>query len=211
MGTSFYNRNNMFIAIIAIFHLVGLLGFIFKPMLFMPLSSLNLLLSVVLILIGIGKFNWKLYAIIIAVSIFGFLIEVLGVKTGLIFGNYYYGNSFGLKLFSVPLLIGINWAFLLYSIAQFCIFKNKWINIILSSLLMVFLDYFIEQSASKYDFWYWHHNTIPLQNYIAWFLISLIINLFVQGHFIKAKNIIAKYFFVIQLSFFSLLYVIDYI
>jgi putative membrane protein len=40
-------------------------------------------------------------------------LEVVGVKTGLIFGEYKYGSTLGIKLFEVPLIIGFNWVFVI--------------------------------------------------------------------------------------------------
>lgn len=155
MPTTLANRNNILIAIIFIFHLVGVIGFLTKPDLFEPLSPLNLILSVILILLANTNNTWKFYVSLLLVATIGFLVEVIGVKTHLVFGNYWYGNSFGFLLLGVPLLIGVNWAFLTYGTAQFCNFKNKYINSVIGAILMVGLDFFIEQNAATYHFWYW--------------------------------------------------------
>lgn len=199
-------KKNIPIVIILIFHLVGFIGFIVDPAYFRSLSPLNLLLSAGLVLLMCGHKKWQFYASFLAVAIIGFIVEVLGVKTGLIFGNYYYGNSFGYKYLSVPLLIGLNWAMLLYSTSQFVKFKNKWINVFLGSVLMVLLDFFIEQSAARFDFWYWENGLIPMQNYIAWFIISLGLNTFFQPVFSEKANVTARAFYLIELMFFSCLY-----
>ena len=206
MQTTLFNKNNILIGIIFIFHVVGLIGFIINPVFFTSLSPLNLLLSVILVLAAIKPTQLKLFVSILLVALIGFAIEVVGVETKLIFGSYYYGNSFGLKFLKVPLLIGLNWALLLYSIAQFCTFKNKYANVFLSSTLMIFLDFFIEQSAARYDFWYWENNIIPMQNYVAWFLISVLLNFLFLSTFNKTKNVVAKYFYLIQLLFFCMLF-----
>lgn len=197
-------KKNIFLSIISIFHLVGIIGFLTLPTIFKSLSPVNLLLSICLVLFAAEK-NIKLYLIILSVAILGFLIEVIGVKTGIIFGNYQYGNAFGFSLFSVPILIGFNWAILLYSTSQFCKFKNRLINVLIGSCLMTFIDFFIEHIASKYDFWYWENNQIPIQNYLAWFLISVALNLLFQKNLSKSNNITAKGFYVIQLLFFVIL------
>ncbi|HRG00697.1 MAG TPA: carotenoid biosynthesis protein [Bacteroidia bacterium] len=188
--------------IIIIFHVVGFIGFMVSPSYFKSLSPVNLLLSVSMVLLMAQQTKWQFYTSLVLVAVSGFLVEVAGVKTELIFGSYYYGQSFGYKLFSVPLLIGVNWAILLYSTAQFSKFKNKWVNALFGAFLMVFLDYFIEQNASKFDFWYWKDNIIPLQNYIAWFVISFILNLLVQKYLSQKSNITAKAFYLVELTFF---------
>ena len=197
-------KKNIFLSIISIFHLVGIIGFLTLPTIFKSLSPVNLLLSICLVLIAAEK-NIKLYFIIVSVAVLGFLIEVIGVRTGVIFGSYQYGKAFGFSLFSVPILIGFNWAILLYGTSQFCKFKNRIINIFFGSFLMTFIDFFIEHIASKYDFWYWENNQIPVQNYVAWFLISVVLNLLFQKKLSKSNNITAKGFYVIQLIFFVIL------
>jgi len=71
----------------------------------------------------------------------GFGVEVLGVKTELIFGSYHYGESLGYKWLSVPLLIGVNWCMLLYCTSQLSKFKNFIINALFGAALMVVLDF----------------------------------------------------------------------
>ena len=199
-------KKNISLFIIIIFHVIGFVGFITNPIYFRSLSPVNLLLSVGLVLLMAQQKKWQFYASLLLVAFLGFLVEVLGVKTELIFGSYYYGQSFGYKLFSVPLLIGVNWAILLYCTSQFSKFKNPIINALISSLLMVLLDYFIEQNAANFGFWYWKNDIIPIQNYIAWFVISFLLNLLVQKHFIQKTNDTAKTFYLIELAFFVALY-----
>ncbi len=199
-------KKNILIVIIIIFHLIGFIGFMMNPVYFKPLSPVNLLLSTVLVLMASSQTNWKFYGAILSVAISGFLIEVIGVKTGLIFGVYHYGNSLGYKVFGVPLLIGINWGVLLYSTSQLSKIKNTLLNALLGAFYMVALDFFIEQNAAKFDFWHWNLGIIPLQNYIAWFFISFILNLLSQKQFVQKPNNTAKAFYIVQIIFFAALY-----
>lgn len=196
------------IAIIVIFHVVGLVGFKVNPEYFKQLTSVNLVLSVFLVLLMSNQSSIKFYGSFLFVAFAGYVLEVIGVKTGLIFGNYYYGNALGFKLFDVPLLIGINWAVLIYAISQFTKFDNKWINALIGASLMTFLDFFIEQSASKFDFWYWQNDVIPIKNYVAWFVISFVLNIIVQKILAKKPNFTAKWFYVVQVCFFVILFYI---
>lgn len=198
------------LCVIFIFHVIGFIGFIYNPTFFKILSPVNLLLSTTLILVMCGERRWQFFGAIFLVAILGYIVELIGVKTELIFGSYVYGNSFGYKLFSVPLLIGVNWAILLYSTSQLSKFKNPIINALFGAFLMVLLDFFIEQNASKFDFWYWKFNIIPLQNYIAWFIVSFIFNLVVQKQLSNKVNFTSQVFYFIQLAFFAALYLVDF-
>ena len=165
-------KKNIAIFIIVIFHIVGFVGFMINPTYFKLLSPVNLLLSFGLIVLMSQQTKWQFYLALGVVALLGFFVEVLGVKTELIFGSYHYGQSLGYKVLSVPLLIGINWSMLLYCTAQLSKFKNNILNALFGAVLMVGLDFFIEQNAAKFDFWHWKLGVIPFQNYIAWFSIS---------------------------------------
>lgn len=199
-------KKNIPLFIICVFHLVGFVGFIINPVYFKSLSPVNLLLSAGLIILMSNQTKWQFYGSLILVAALGFFVEVLGVKTEFIFGSYFYGNSLGYKLFSVPLLIGINWSILLYCTAQLSKFKNSFVNALFGAFLMVILDFFIEQNAAKFDFWYWKNSIIPFQNYVAWFLISFLLNLLVQKYLAQKPNFTAKVFYFVQLIFFAALY-----
>lgn len=199
-------KRNIPLFIICIFHAVGFIGFIISPAYFKSLSPINLLLSAGLVILMSNQTNWQFYGSLFLVAIIGFFVEVLGIKTEFIFGSYFYGNSLGYKLFSVPLLIGVNWCILLYCTALLSKFKNSIASALFGAFLMVALDYFIEQNASKFGFWYWKNGIIPLQNYIAWFLISFLLNLLVQKYLAQKPNFTAKAFYFVQLIFFSALY-----
>lgn len=199
-------KKNIPLTVIIVFHVVGFIGFLINPTYFRSLSPVNLLLSAGLILLMSNQKKWQFYFAFLATATIGFFVEVLGVKTELIFGSYYYGQALGYKLFSVPLLIGVNWAVLLYATSQLSLLKNTYVNALLGAGLMVLLDFFIEQSASKFDFWYWEGSHIPLQNYIAWFVISFGLNVLFQKHLSSKPNYTAKAFYVVQLAFFIALY-----
>jgi putative membrane protein len=199
-------KKNIPLSIIIIFHLVGFIGFIINPIYFKSLSPVNLVLSASLVIVMSNQAKWQFYGSIVLVAVLGYFIEVIGVKTGFVFGSYVYGQSLGYKLFAVPLLIGVNWSVLLYCTAQLSQFKNTIVNAILGAILMVVLDFFIEQNAAKFDFWYWKNGIIPIQNYIAWFFVALLLNLLVQKHLSQKPNLTAKAFYFVQICFFSALY-----
>lgn len=201
-------KKHLPITIIAVFHLVGFIGFLISPAYFRSLSPINLLLSAALVILMSNQSKGLFYLTLLLTALAGYFIEVLGVKTGWIFGHYHYGSALGYKLLSTPLLIGVNWALLIYATNQLVQFENRYVNCILGALLMVGLDFFIEQSASRFDFWYWRGARIPLQNYIAWFLISIGINWFAHKELSQKPNLTAKAFYVVQVVFFVALYLV---
>jgi len=202
-----FNKKNIPWIIICIFQIIGFVGFVINPVYFKSLSPINLVLSAFLVIASSQQKEWKFYGALVLVACFCFFIEVIGVKTECIFGSYYYGKSLGYQVFSVPLLIGVNWIMLLYSTAQLSFFKNKYINALWGAVLMVFLDFFMEQNAPKFDFWHWKDGIVPIQNYVAWFIISFLLNLLVQKRLSQKSNDTAKAFYFAQIVFFIALYV----
>ena len=62
---------------------------------------------------AVALFLWTLpIAVFLIAFAIGFSAELIGVHSGMLFGNYSYGNNLGLKLAEVPLIIGINWGVL---------------------------------------------------------------------------------------------------
>ncbi len=111
-----------------------------------------------------------------------FGIEWLGVKTGRIFGNYQYGSTLQPVFQGVPLAIGFAWLVMLLSATaifqriqtRFAV-ENKLLQALGISILMVIFDLVMEPAAMKLGYWSWAENQIPLQNYLAWFVISLVL------------------------------------
>jgi putative membrane protein len=153
--------------------LVGFLGFFFGyKELFTNLIPFHLLLMLFLLVWSYTVFNSRFALLIYCL---GFGIEYLGVHTGLIFGSYQYGDALGFKLANIPLLIGVNWVLLIFaagSAIQYIPIKSTVIKSALAATLLVVLDTCIEPVAIRFDYWYWESVSIPLQNYVAWFLFS---------------------------------------
>lgn len=114
------------------------------------------------------------YSFLVLSYIVGFLVEVAGVNTGVIFGEYKYGDVLGWKTWGTPWMIGVNWFIVTYVVNQL-VMKwnlNRILHAIVAGLLITALDYIIEPVAIKLGMWTWHHDSIPLKNYLAWFVVS---------------------------------------
>jgi putative membrane protein len=195
-----------------IIYAVGVVGITCYPDRFISLTPFNLLLTCALLMVyhPVNNPQFIRYAIFLFTA--GFAVEMLGVQTGKIFGNYYYGYALGYKLKDVPLIIGVNWVMLIlatHSIAH-KLSQHMFIGSAIGAALMVFLDYFIEQVASQYAFWHWHQDVIPLQNYIAWFIISFLFHGLGYVLNFKKENSMAVFIFVLQLSFFIILNLVNF-
>lgn len=197
------------IIILGLFHLSGVIAILATPFraLFLSLTPLNLLISASLLFIFHTKLT-KIQIISFAlIAILGFFVEVLGVNTGKIFGVYTYGPVLGWKLFETPLMIGINWIMLSYSITYSWsnFIENKWLLAMLSAVSLVLLDVIIEPVAVIYNFWRWKNDIIPIQNYVAWGIISFLFCLILAKLKKQSSNEFAPYLIITQILFFSAL------
>lgn len=174
----------------------------------MAITDVFLFLSNAFVLYFLFKEGFSKPLLIWSVSVFlvTFLIEFAGVETGSIFGSYHYGDTMKLQLGNVPLIIAVNWTVLIlatYSIA-FKISKSYFLSPLISSVLIVIFDLFLEPVAMHLDYWQWKGDIVPLQNYIAWFFISLVFSSLLSVFKINPDSKILRYFFFIQLGFFLL-------
>ncbi len=200
------NKKTFFsIFILVVIHGVGVIGFVTEFQdLFKQATFFHLLITAGILLYNHQNWNKSfLLFMIIAFSV-GFLIEALGVATGVIFGNYQYGPTLGIKILNVPLIIGVNWLMLVYLVG---VMLNKlqasiWLKSIIGGGLLVFMDVFIEPVAMQLDFWSWENQQIPVLNYLAWFVVgSFLVFVFNVLNF-KKTNAVAVPLFIIYLSFF---------
>jgi putative membrane protein len=196
-----------------IFYMVGVLGLSFPETrtLFIRLVPFALILGFAgVLLFHEAKWEWKTLTAFVLVYISGFVIESIGVNTGLVFGEYMYGKTLGYQIFETPLIIGMNWLFLVYVSSSITerINSGKFISFLLPPVLMVVYDLVLEQVAPDLGMWNWKNEVIPLQNYIAWFVVAFIFVLVFRLLNIKTSNKIAPLIFILQFLFFLSLLII---
>ncbi|MCF7953542.1 MAG: carotenoid biosynthesis protein [Spirochaetales bacterium] len=166
------------IILFIILYTVGTLGHIFpssRPLMLM-LTPYMLILSAaagffpVVIAKDTKMLQWALITFLIT-----FLLEAVGTATGDIFGAYTYGETLGWKLFDVPVIIGINWVLVILGILSWTerYFKMPVAVIFAAAFGTTLFDFIMEPIAMEFDYWMWEGGIIPLQNYAAWWIISL--------------------------------------
>ncbi|MFH1196597.1 MAG: carotenoid biosynthesis protein [bacterium] len=190
--------------------LVGIVGHLFPPTrsLMMYLTPFTLLLFGAIVLYpDLKDGNTKLLLWLAATYCVTFLIEVIGVKTGLIFGHYIYGNVLGLKVFDVPLIIGLNWVVVIYGafIIASKMSRNIFVNSIITGILAVVFDFVLEPAAVKIGYWQWEQGIIPLQNYIAWFIIAMAFITVLNLLKYNPRSMLPVHYYNVQLIFFVVL------
>ncbi len=213
-------------AVAVFFHSIGLIGLLFfDRAFFLAATPFNLLLSFALLIWTQTNKNSWFFLFLATCFIVGIVVEAIGVNTGFLFGDYAYGNVLGPRIKNVPVLIGVNWFLIIYCCGiSIHTLLMKAINriaadsgkspmalkalsvIIDGATLAVFFDWLMEPVAVKLGYWVWQGDgSIPMLNYICWFLISLL--LLAVFHFAKfnKQNKFAVNLLLIQLMFFLLL------
>ncbi|MEY3053475.1 MAG: hypothetical protein RLY31_3260 [Bacteroidota bacterium] len=157
---------------------------------------------------GPGRRLWQFLAV---AFLTGYWVEVAGVATGRIFGSYSYGDILGPKILETPLLIGVNWAMLVY--AGNCL-ANRWtgrrsglfFRAMAGAVFPVALDILLEPVAIAYGMWSWESATPPLQNYLGWFAVSLVLSVLHQRWLKDCRNPVAGWLLLAQAAFFAALH-----
>jgi len=194
--------------VLLIMHGVGFCGVVWRQMQdYRDLTWLNLLITFIVFIVGGSRFDQKYLTAAILLALAGFFIEVLGVKTKLIFGNYEYTHIMGTRFLTVPLIIGLNWSMLILSCAAIVnkIYSSTILKAATGASLMTLLDIVLEPIAFKYDYWQWDAKIIPLQNYVAWWMVSFIMLLAIFKFLKAPENKMGIWVFSVQLLFFCFL------
>ena len=175
---------------------------------FLSTSPFAILISFILLLLNYNTRQKGFATALISIITIGFLVEFLGVNYDLFFGSYEYGNNLGYKIGGVPIIMSINWLVLIFLTGSFTekIIPNSLpLKVIFASLLMVFIDIFLEICAPKLDYWKFNEEIVPMSNYNSWFIISAIC-LYIYFRLIKDKEYtLSTNMLVIHFAFFGLL------
>src|SRR5215468_899650 len=119
---------------------------------------------------------------LLAAALFGFIAEIIGVRYGFIFGPYRYTDVLQPQFLGAPLVMLSAWMALVSYCGQMAGNLNlpRLIEGALAALWMTVIDLVIDPlAANQLGYWRWSRSGayygIPLQNFIGWFVVSLMI------------------------------------
>lgn len=213
-------------AIAVFFHAIGMIGLLYSgdKEFFIRATPLNLLLSFALLVWTQQDKNIPFFFFLFGCFAAGVAVEVIGVNTGALFGEYGYGEVLGPKWRNVPLLIGVNWFIIVYccGISIHTLLRKltdrmhpveepdqrkslKALSVIIDgATLAVFFDWLMEPVAVRLGYWSWA-GPIPFFNYACWFVISMLLLLIFHFTKFNKQNKFAVNLLLIQLMFFLVL------
>lgn len=146
---------------------------------------------------------------------FTFFVEVAGVATGAVFGEYAYGRTLWVQWLDVPFVIALNWCLL--ALAANAVALYLWrarrgddpppalAAAALAGLILALFDGVIEPVAVALDYWRWAGGVIPLQNYLAWAVVGFLISLPLHLGRVGFRSPVLLVYFVAELGFFLIL------
>ncbi len=144
------------------------------------IASLFLLLAGLIVLLGARRAREQVT--LLAVAALGFVIEVIGIRTGLPFGAYSYTTVLQPQLFGVPIVMTFAWMVLVAGIKQTLqgFGLARWLETLLGALWMTAIDLVIDPlAANLFGYWHWrmagNYYGIPVSNFVGWFLSSLLV------------------------------------
>jgi len=198
-----------------VFYIVGLVLFAVPVTreLFISITSFTLLLVIGIVFFFHKLWNTKTIIVFSAIIVLSFLLEMVGVSSGIPFGIYHYDNGLGLKLLNTPIIIGLNWLFLVYATQAivFKIFENNSSKILIGSLLMVMYDLLMEYVAPTMNMWHFTNTYPPISNFVTWFFAALFFHTLLVTNKINVENNTARSLFWIQMVFFIIIGVFKFI
>ncbi|MCB8995771.1 MAG: carotenoid biosynthesis protein [Actinobacteria bacterium] len=116
-------------------------------------------------------------------AVFGLAIELLGHTTDIPFGPYDYTDSLQPQILGVPVIVPLAWAMMAYPcllLARFV--TTRWV-VPMAAVGLTTWDFFLDPQMVAEGYWVWERTApalpgipgIPLQNYLGWFLGSLLL------------------------------------
>jgi putative membrane protein len=188
-----------------IWYLGGIVGFLIpelKP-LFQQLTPVGMVLATILLIYFHEPKDQKSWLTFVGITLISFVVEVIGVNTQVLFGNYQYGIALGIQLWNTPVVIGLNWLVLIYCIATMTkAIRDRWYFPLVGASAMVLFDWLMEPVANATGMWTWADGIVPLKNYMDWFLVSGFLFLMIRILKVEFNNLMAGLLFTLQLVFF---------
>ncbi len=161
---------------VSLLYLVSLVTYFIAPQFFVQFFPFLILLNAIALVFSGPYKNKDFLRFCLFVCVAGFAISLSGLRTGKLFGMYFYGDSLGFKLKEVPVLTGVYWLVLTLSAQSLSskITSHFFGASALGAFFILTIDILTEHAASALDLWHWHQNQIPIQNYVMWFVLSLL-------------------------------------
>ena len=151
-------------------------------------------------------------------SFISMVAEIIGSRTGIIFGGVYKYNSNktpGYIFMGIPLLIPIAWFGLIYMALNFChylygssgLIKLESLTftfIFLPSIMLALIDVVLDPIAVNEKRWEWKaagkYYGVPFLNFVGWFILSILILMIFSILYVPVNKGVHHYSFFMEFS-----------
>jgi uncharacterized membrane protein len=159
-----------------------------------PLASDRALFSVATVVLGyvfsvthawVTRGPRTVAALVLVVTVGGFLVEALGVATGFPFGSYVYSGALGPQLLGVPLIIPLAWTWMAWPawLAAGRLCAPLIGRIPIAAFGLAAWDLFLDPQMVAEGYWRWLDPApalpglpgIPVSNYLGWLGFALLV------------------------------------
>jgi uncharacterized membrane protein len=129
--------------------------------------------------------GWRVaLALVVVTTGGGFVVEAVGVATGVPFGDYSYGGALGPRLSGVPLIIPLAWTWMAWPAwLAASRLAPRWLpaRIGLAGLALAAWDLFLDPQMVAEGYWRWANPAfalpgvpaIPVSNYVGWLTVAV--------------------------------------
>ena len=113
---------------------------------------------------------------LLALSLFAYAIESVGVATGFPYGRFFYGDALGPTIAGlVPFLLPLSYAPLVVgAVAAAWGGRSRLLHVAQAALLLVWMDAVLDPGATSLGFWVWPEGGayygVPVSNFAGWLL-----------------------------------------
>ena len=136
--------------------------------------------------------GWKRTGLFFALSaVVSYLLEEIGVRTGLVYGAYHYSGMLGPKLGHVPALIPLAWFMMIYPswiVARALLRGVDTYSLpglvgqaLVAAFVMTAWDTVMDPGMAAAGNWVWEHGGayfgVPLRNYLGWIVTTFLVYL----------------------------------
>jgi putative membrane protein len=132
-----------------------------------------------------------LAVLVVACVVGGFAVEVLGVHTGVPFGDYNYTGGLGAAVFGVPVVIAFAWPMLAWpaALAARRLCRSFAARVAVGACALAAWDLFLDPQMVAAGHWTWADpsphlpgvGSVPLTDYAGWLVVSVLMSLALQS------------------------------
>jgi uncharacterized membrane protein len=134
----------------------------------------------------VARSVWGRRAILASASVvaIGFVVEVLGSRTGFPFGEYDYTTRLGPQIANVPVVVAFAWCAMALPAREvasaICGSRaSRSARIVAGAVALTFWDVFLDPHMVMEGYWVWPEGGsffgIPLSNYLGWLGVSAVL------------------------------------